>query len=200
MSQSKRAKSAERDRMIRGKPPRVSRVVDPPESLRELLTPPPGAERYSGRIRPDLTQLMLHNPGVVRTYRPIPPEQRRLIERDQELVILRTAWLCQVPFIWGEHVRIGKAVGLTAQEIERVTEGSSAQGWSAHERALLRAAEELRGEGMISDETWDTLARTLDEAQLVELPALIGQYTTLGYIQNCLRVPLWDGNDGLASR
>ena len=34
----------------------------------------------------------------------------------------------------------------------------------------------------------------------VELPILIGQYQTLGYLQNALRVPLWPGNEGLAAR
>jgi alkylhydroperoxidase family enzyme len=187
-----------RDDLILGKPPRLAPVETPPEELRQLFTPQP--QRYGDRPRPLLMQTLLHNPAVARRFRPVPPEERLLSDREQELVILRTAWLCQVPFIWGEHVRLAKAAGMTPDEIERVTVGSSAEGWSEHERALLRAAEELRAEAMISDETWATLARTFDAARLIEVPALIGQYQTLGYIQNSLRIPLWDGNDGLESR
>jgi hypothetical protein len=52
---------------------------------------------------------------------------------------------------------------------------------------------------MISDATWATLAETYDAARLIEVLSLIGQYQALGYIQNSLRIPLWEGNDGLAA-
>jgi alkylhydroperoxidase family enzyme len=143
---------------------------------------------------------MLHNPGVAKRFRPLPNEERTLSPRDQELAILRTAWLSRVPFIWGEHVRIAKEVGITPEEIERVTVGSTAPGWSEHDRAVLRTAEELRTEGAISDETWAVLAKTLDYGRLIELPALIGQYQALGYLQNALKAPLWPGNPGLSAR
>jgi 4-carboxymuconolactone decarboxylase len=35
-------------------------------------------------------------------------------------VRLRTGWLCKAPYKWGERVKIGKRVGLTADEIERL--------------------------------------------------------------------------------
>ena len=44
------------------------------------------------------------------------------------------------------------------------------------------------------------LARSWNEGQLVELPILIGQYQMLGYVQNVLRYPLWEGNPGLSAR
>jgi alkylhydroperoxidase family enzyme len=120
--------------------------------------------------------------------------------RDRELVILRTGWLCRAPFEWGEHVRIGRDLGLTEAEIERVTEGSAAEGWSEHERALLRAVEELHGDAMIGDETWSILSRSMSEIQLFELTVLVGQFTTVAYWQNALRLPLGKGNAGLAAR
>lgn len=120
--------------------------------------------------------------------------------RDRELVILRIGWLCGAPYEWGEHVHIGKTSGLRAEEIERITQGSQAPGWSEHERALLRAAEELHTRALISDETWATLAATYDERQLIELPIVIGQYQTVAYYQNSLRLSLTGGNRGLAAR
>lgn len=120
--------------------------------------------------------------------------------RDRELVILRTGWLCRAPFEWGEHVRIGRELGLTAEEIQRVTEGSTAQGWSEHERALLGAVEELHDGAMICDDTWSVLSRSMNEIQLFELTVLVGQFTTVAYWQNALRLPLGKGNAGLAAR
>jgi alkylhydroperoxidase family enzyme len=123
-----------------------------------------------------------------------------LAPRDRELAILRTGWLCGAPYEWGEHVIIGKEAGLTSEEIERVTQGSDAPGWGEHERAILKACEELHADAMISDATWEVLSRRLDERQLIELPVLAGQYHKVAFIQNSLRFRIRDCNPGLSSR
>lgn len=89
---------------------------------------------------------------------------------------------------------------VTSDEIERVIQGSSAPEWPEHERAILRATEELRETAMISDATWAVLARSYNEQQLIELPIVVGQYQTVAYYQNSLRLRLRMGNDGLKSR
>lgn len=123
-----------------------------------------------------------------------------LADRDRELAILRTGWLCGAPYEWGEHVIIGKEAGLTAEEIERVTIGSSAPGWDEREAAILRACEELHHDSMISDETWGVLCGYLDDRQLIELPILAGQYHKVAYIQNTLRLRTRECNPGLSAR
>jgi len=120
--------------------------------------------------------------------------------RDRQLVILRVGWLQQIPYIWGEHVVVSKRLGLSSEDIEQVTVGSSSPHWTEHERALLQAAEELIDNAMISDATWEVLARDYDEKQLFELPVLVGQFSTVGYFQNALRIRLKTGNEGLLSR
>ncbi len=125
----------------------------------------------------------------------------QLPPRERELVILRTGWLWQAPFEWGEHVALARREALLNEdEIERITQGSDAPGWSEHERALLRAAEELCEGAMVSDATWETLAQTLSQEQLLELVVLAGHFTTVAYWQNALRIPLNKGNEGLAAR
>ena len=120
--------------------------------------------------------------------------------RERELAILRCGWLCRAPFEWGEHVRIGQRVGLTPPEIELVMSGSSAPGWSEHDAAVLRGVEELIADHVLSDETWNTLAKSWNEQQLIEFPFMVGQYVAIAYTQNTLRVPLADYNPGLSSR
>ena len=120
--------------------------------------------------------------------------------RDRKLAILRTGWLCQAPYEFGEHVKQARRAGLTADEIERVTVGSSAPGWTDHERAILRATEELHGHNMVSDETWNQLAGRLSEHQLVELLILAGQFVATAYFQNSLRLRLEPSNEGLFAR
>ena len=120
--------------------------------------------------------------------------------RDRELAILRIAWLSQAPFEWGAHVKIAKRNGITSEEIERVIEGSSAVGWSRHDRAIVRAMEELHFDSMITDGTWADLQEFYNDKKLIELMILAGQYKTVAYYQNSLRLPLPEANMGLLAR
>lgn len=120
--------------------------------------------------------------------------------RDRELAILRIGWLSQAPFEWGSHVVIAKRNGVTSEEIERVIEGSAAAGWSDHDRAIVRAMEELHFDSMVRDETWEVLARTYSDKQLMEILVLAGQYKTVAYMQNSLRLRIPPGKEGLTAR
>lgn len=124
----------------------------------------------------------------------------RISPREREIAVLRISWLAGAAFEWGEHVEIGKRVGLSPEEIERITAGSSAAGWNAHDAAILRAVEELLADFAISDATWATLAASWDEQQMIELPMMVGQYLTTAFILNSLHVQLGAGNKGLDHR
>jgi alkylhydroperoxidase family enzyme len=124
----------------------------------------------------------------------------RLPPRERELAVLRVGWLMRAPYEWGEHVAIGKRHGITSEEIERIIQGSAAPGWSEHDAAVLRGVEELLVEQMISDDTWATLAKSWDEAQLIEFPTMVGQYVATAFVQNSLRMRLGPANTGLAHR
>jgi alkylhydroperoxidase family enzyme len=145
----------------------------------------------------------VRHPGLYRRYAPFAGKLLvggKLPSRDRELAILRCAWLCTAPYEWGEHVRIARSVGVTPAEIERVTLGSADPRWSAHDRAVLEATEELQSGAHISDPTWQKLVRQYDERQLIELPMLIGTYQMIAYVQNALRVALPPGSAGLDAR
>lgn len=122
----------------------------------------------------------------------------RIPARERELAVLRIAWLCRAPYEWGQHVQIAYRVGLDRSAVERARIGSAAPGWTAHEAAIQRGVEELLEDKALSDETWDTLARTWDEAQLIEFPMIVGEYVATALVQNTLRIRLADDNPGLS--
>lgn len=124
----------------------------------------------------------------------------RIPPRTREIAVLRISWLAGAAFEWGEHVEIGKRAGLSQEEIERIMQGSAASGWNEHDAAVLRAVEELLADFAISDATWALLAKVWDEAQLIELPMMIGQYLTTAFLLNSLQIKLGQGNQGLAHR
>ena len=121
----------------------------------------------------------------------------KLSGRDRELLILRTAVNCGSSYEWGQHVRISLDGGIEREVIDRVLEGPDAEGWTPHEAALLRAADELREQSRISDETWSALAETYDAEQLIEVTMVVGHYQMLAGALNSLGVELDDGLEPL---
>src|SRR2546423_11031403 len=142
---------------------------------------------------------LVRYPGLFRKWLPFGGKllSGKLPARDRELLILRTGWHCQSAYEWGQHVLIARSVGITDEEMERVTEGPQAQGWDPFERVLLTAADELHQDACISDATWAGLAERYDERQLIELPMLVGHYHMVAFTLNSLGVEREDGVPGL---
>jgi alkylhydroperoxidase family enzyme len=107
---------------------------------------------------------------------------------DTELVILRVSVNSGSDYEWGHHARIGRRVGLTEEQIARVGEGPDAPGWNDHERAVLRAVDELSRDQVIADATWSQLSQRYDDRQLIELCLLAGHYEMLAGALNSLGV------------
>ncbi|MDE8650128.1 carboxymuconolactone decarboxylase family protein [Novosphingobium album (ex Liu et al. 2023)] len=140
---------------------------------------------------PDVSLITLRHPGMFKAQMVLGIElasRGTIPHRERELAVLRLAWLARAPFEWAEHVDIAKVFGVTPDEIERVLEGSSAPGWTAHEAALLRAVEELIADHCMSEESWATLAETYDEMQMLEVPMLVGSYLMTAMQQNTLKI------------
>ena len=153
-------------------------------------------------VMPEYMRTMVKHPTIFRAHMEMGTVifQGLIPPRERELAVLRTGWLCRAPYEWGEHVDIGKRYGLTAEEVERVTAGSSAPGWNEHEAAILRGVEELIADQALSSETWNTLAKYWDERQLIEFLMMVGQYTAIAMVQNTLRIALAKDNPGLSHR
>ena len=117
--------------------------------------------------------------------------------RERELLILRTGHNCGSDYEWGQHVRISEALGMPREEIMRIAQGPDAEGWSAADACLLRAADELHEASKISDQTWDELSQSYDEQGLIELAMLVGHYHMVAFALNSLEVELDDGLEGL---
>jgi 4-carboxymuconolactone decarboxylase len=117
--------------------------------------------------------------------------------RDRELLILRTGWNCRAPYEWGQHVAIARGIGITDDEIVRVSQGGDDAGWSARDGALMRAADELHDDQMISDATYAALAEHYDEQALIDVVFTVGQYHLVSMALNTFRVDRDDGVTGV---
>ncbi|MCX6395946.1 MAG: carboxymuconolactone decarboxylase family protein [Propionibacteriales bacterium] len=112
----------------------------------------------------------------------------KLPRRETEMVILRVACLRGCDYEFSHHVRLGRRAGVTASDVERITTGSSADGWQGHERLLMATAEELIGTRDLSDASWTALTAAYDDRTALELLLLIGHYDMLATTLMTLRV------------
>lgn len=151
---------------------------------------------------PEYTRLMAKNPSILRPHTEMGTAifSGQIAPRERELAVLRVAWVSGAPFEWGEHVNIAKRFGVTQEDVERTTQGSSAMGWTEHESAIVRGVDELILDQTLYDRTYETLARQWPEAQMIEYIMMVGHYVATAFVQNSLRVRLAGNNPGLQRR
>jgi alkylhydroperoxidase family enzyme len=111
-----------------------------------------------------------------------------LAAQDRELVVLRTAWRSDAWYEWCQHVALAERAALRPADIARVPAGPAAPGWSPRQRLLLVATDELHDRRVVSDPTWEALARELTDRQLIELCFLVGHYEMVAMAVNTLGV------------
>ncbi|MDP3495112.1 MAG: carboxymuconolactone decarboxylase family protein [Hyphomonadaceae bacterium] len=111
--------------------------------------------------------------------------------RHREMAMLRMGWLCQSPYEWSQHARIAKAsAGMTEAEIRAIAADPQSPLWSDTDRAVLKMADELRYEAMISDATWADLRKTYSDQQVMELFFTSAQYQLVSMALNTLGIQI----------
>lgn len=109
--------------------------------------------------------------------------------RLREIVILRVAHRNRSQYEWGQHLLIGRSVGLGPEHFQAITQGAKGGLWTERERLALRAADALLDEHNIEDDLWNALAGAFDRKELMELLFLVGSYTLLAWVLNTVRMP-----------
>jgi alkylhydroperoxidase family enzyme len=175
----------------------MSRIPPLPPSERDDQARELIGEGLGGQEANIFTTLVRH-PGLMRKWLPFGGKllAGKIPARDRELLILRTGWNCRAEYEWAQHVVIGRAAGLSDEEILRIPRGPDAEGWAPFDATLLRAADELHTEFRVSDATWALVAERYDERQLIELPMLVGHYHLVAMTLNTLEVEIDPGLTG----
>lgn len=101
--------------------------------------------------------------------------------RMRELAILRIAHRRHCEYEWAHHAFIGKAEGLTDDDIAGVAQGTAVD---AFDQIVLDAVDELDEQSRISDETWEALGDKLDDRQRMDLVFTVGGYGLMAMAYN----------------
>lgn len=178
--------------------PRIAPVqkADWTDAQREILAPYAEGDRLY-----NVYTTMANYPELMRDWIVFAGHVLRrnsLPDRDREILILRIGWLCQSEYEWSRHVIIGRAVGLSEEDIQRIIDGptGSTRGLSKREWLLLQATDELHQHAFITDTTWYALAEIYDKKQMMDIVFTVGEYNLVSMALNSFGVQLDEGVDG----
>lgn len=175
--------------------PRLAPLDAPyePETARTLeRMMPPGVPPLN------LFRTVAHNPAILERFRKTGTYLLNfgtLPALDREIVIERTCARCGCEYEWGVHaVFFGERVGLREEQLAATVIGDAGDdAWTPEQALLVELVDALHDHADIDAGLWDRLAARYDEAQLVELVTLVGQYHVVSFVANAFAVEAEEG-------
>ena len=123
-------------------------------------------------------------------------ENRVLTRRMAELGQTRAGFLRGSRFVFSQHVKACRSVGMTEEEIEAIRFWSVADCFNAAERAVLAYTDCLVLEGgRVPDEVFEALRSNLSETEILELTYIVCTYNMHAVISKALRLEFDDVDD-----
>lgn len=167
------------------------------EALAALASAARDVTKSEGAIL-NIFRTLVHAPKALTSFLAwgsyILSRRNSLSERDRELAILRTGFNCGSGYEFTQHTRIGLDSGLTAAEIAAIKVGPTDPSWSAADRAMLSATDDLTRDFHVSDASWAALS-LLSDKQKMDLVMTVGQYTQVSMMLNSFGVQLDPGQE-----
>jgi alkylhydroperoxidase family enzyme len=123
--------------------------------------------------------------------------QQQLSGKLRELAILQVAQQSPAKYEWIQHVPIGKAVGVSDEQVAALERGAiDADCFDDEERAVLVCASELVGDVRPSDATFAALQKHFSEREIVELILAVGYYMMLARLMETTGIDLEEAAGG----
>jgi alkylhydroperoxidase family enzyme len=154
-------------------------------------------EQFAGL---NVFRVLLHHPKLARAVADLLVTllfRGKLDARLRELVILRIGWATGSDYEWTQHWRVATQLGVAEADCLAVRDWRARDVWSAADRAVLSATDDVLETGAIGAESWEACRRHVGGVEeLLELVAAIGNWRLFSQLLRSLEIPL---EDGLAS-
>jgi 4-carboxymuconolactone decarboxylase len=119
----------------------------------------------------------------------------KLPAKQRELLTLRSGWNCQSEYEWAKHVgTVGRAREHGLDPVQ-IAEGASSPAWDALEKSLIRAADELYRDTVVSDATWRVLAPQLGTELTMTAVVTVSDFRAISLSLNAYGVQLEEGDE-----
>jgi len=172
----------------------MNRILDiPPENLTpeqttvfERLTA--GRGRILGPYK-----IWIHSPTVASGMEHIGTflnKRGSLSPREVEIGILVIAQHWDADYVRQAHIRLGKEVGLTQEQIDAILAGRDPKFTDPHERAVHKFAAALAAGARMTDAEFADVEAVLGRAGVAEVLVLLGYYTSVALGMKVHQVPV----------
>jgi alkylhydroperoxidase family enzyme len=122
--------------------------------------------------------------------------KRQLDPRLRELAVTRAGWARGSQFVFSQHCKTCRDVGVAEEQIQAVPSWSTAACFGPAERAVLAFTDALvLGGGRVSDATFAVLQAELPDEEILELTYSVALYEMQAIMSLALRLELDDRDD-----
>lgn len=143
------------------------------------------------------SRVIVNNPKMYRTFVPhieAVIAQTSLPPRERQVIVLRTLAICKDTYELAHHIKISRNADISEEEITAFQSGTG-DCLSDFDRTLIKAADELESDQMISDPTWSALAERYSVEQLMEVVFVAGCYQTMAMLTKTFGMQLEEAGD-----
>lgn len=125
-------------------------------------------------------------------------KERKIDPKLRELGQLRAGWLRESHFVFSQHCKAARDVGLSEAQVEAIPSWSASDAFSPIERAVLAYTDELVGQnGRVSDATFARLKEHLSDEEILELTYVTALYEMHAIMSRALRLEYDDVDERL---
>jgi alkylhydroperoxidase family enzyme len=115
--------------------------------------------------------------------------RRRLDPVHRELAQTRVGWLTQSTFVFSQHCKTLRDLGVSEERIEAVKVGPASSLFDQQERVVLAIVDCLVSElGRTPDDLFDELRSFMDDEQIIELAYISCLYLTHGVMTRAFKL------------
>jgi alkylhydroperoxidase family enzyme len=111
----------------------------------------------------------------------------------REIGQTRAGWIMGSQFVFSQHCKSCRALGMSEEKIAAIAAGPAADIWSPLERAILAYTDALAlDRGRVHDEVFEVLKQHLSDTQIVEFTYVVSLYIMHAMMTTALRLEFDD--------
>ncbi len=147
--------------------------------------------RARGTTPTNLHRTFNHAPKLARAISALAQALRfgSVVSRDdKELIILRASQLAHGNYQFEQHRPMAMSCGITAAQIESLSNWRNSNLFSDRQRAVLALADGMASDAGVDDATFDAMKKYFTTQEIVELTMNAAYYTASSQVSRTLRI------------
>lgn len=141
-------------------------------------------DQWTGGIFRDADQnpvlrTFAHHPALANAFSPLNIHllgANTLPVKLRQIAIMRTAWITRAVYMWSSHLQTSVSCGLSPEMYGPIQRGADDPYFTAFERTVIRATDELVQDRRIGDANWQALRAEWNEQQMLDFLFTVGCY------------------------